>query len=601
MLTSLPLDLLRHVTGYLEGLHIGLLWFCGDSRLQHRLGSDRGVVHFHLVYDPLYPFVWPSLIRNFELESFVVTLRFKETNAPIWKPSFSDLKGSKLTTLSLCCPGDPGPFYGYLSSNPDAYPRLERFSSVYHIGASNLRLFVEHLPSLRQVLTTTHFNALVPSDLPRNLTHIYLKFVSVDTSLGIRFPDSLETLRLVVVKLSQVTPLFAGLPAGLQSLDLWMEVFTDTTYKPTPECYGHLPRGLKHLRTTSTGLTAACLAALPPHLESLDLFGHCLDNSFWAYDGHAAVKALPRTLTRFDIPVFPWTSQAIQYLPHTLTKIKPYVYAPIDAVAAHLPHLRKVCINYNVKPIPDCVTEVIALELDDLELHALPSGLKILKLGLSDVPDLFERLKELPKNLVRLDISQEEEYGGPIPRLENQTHHLKRLLPLQLKVLQLDLSSFAFSPEDCNVLPKGLTELSLKGIEFQSSVTDAFSQLPPRLEKLHITTARLEVGCLKALPCSKLRNLSLEYIEDHSGLVTRDLCMSLPRRLAYLELSPGGLDVHNVNDEVFMNLPPGLCSLIIHYLEAESFDGSCKSHLPKSLTYVELAGYFPSWLQDEAE
>ena len=588
MLESLPLDLLRHVTGYLEGLHIGLLWFCGDSRLQHRLGSDRGVVHFHLVYDPLYPFVWPSLIRNFELESFVVTLRFKGTAFPIWKPSFSNLKGSKLTTLSLCCPGDPDVLYSHLYSNPDAYPRLERISSPHPFGAPHLRLFGAHLFSLRELLAPVRLNTLVPTALPRNLTQMTIEFDLVVSMLGVFFPDSLEKLSLIGPTPAVVSPLFPGLPVGLQSLDICY--VQDYIIGPTADSIGQLPRCLKELTMPSLHLSVDHLAALPPILTKFELHPP-LNSDFWAQDDHAAMKALPRTITQSNAGHFPLTSEAIQHLPSTITGILPELEMPYHLLISHLPRLQSVYIDQVTTQLPDSVTEVAALNLDYLDHHALPSGLRILKLRMYNPLHRCERLERLPKFLYELDV---QAFGTQtfIQQMEN--------LPHQLKSLRLEIhSDFVLTPTDCESFPRSLTSLVLESVEFQSSVTDAFSRLPPHLEKLHIAAVRFEVGCLKMLPCSKLRNLRLAYEEDETGLVTRDIVMSLPRKLAFVELEPDGIDIDNVKDKTLMNLPPGLCSLIIECVDHEDFVGTCKNHLPKSLTHLQLGGYDPTWFPQQ--
>lgn len=583
MLDALPVEVLQQITSHLEGVHIGLIWICGNTRLNYRLGG-RGVLHFRFVVDPLFSSTWPSMIRHFELDSFIVEHRFsKYSKALSWSPSFSDLRGSKLGVLKLSSNADMDAFCAHLDSSPDAYPCLEHIS-VCKLDDVDRNRHPYRLPSLLralpliQSLPGLHLDVLVPSDLPRNLKHLEVEF---DTfSGGYSFPDGLETLHLEPLCTTEpavnIWPILSNLPLGLQSLCVYVDdnVFTH----PSVSDIALLPRRLKDLRLNFVdpqAFSTLLLSALPPRLEVLKLFNLEVNDEFWQREDYAAVKALPRTLTMFRSGNSTLPADAAPWFPPSLTWIQPLPHLTAKELNSFLPNLRELYL---------CLPAEATAVLDLVQLHALPLGLK--KLIVDVAPEalpLSSPAENLPPNLLELTF-----WGTSVPI---------GCLPMRLVLLQIGHSNtWSLTPTDCESLPRTLTSLLLGRVDIQSA-TDAMSRLPPHLQRLHIHAAKLEVGCLKTLPSSKLRSLRLEYSEDDTGLLALDICLSLPRQIAICDLCPGGSDRRSVTDETLMNLPPGLLSLTISRIDCSAFSGTCKHYLPKHLTYLELGGQHPDWFE----
>lgn len=589
MLNSLPVELLQHVTGYLEGVNIGLLWRCGSSRLNHRLGSSRGVIHFRLVLDPLFPSTWPSLIRNFELDSFVVEHRFEEYSNPSWTPLFSDLRGPKLEILQLSSTADMDAFCAHLESHPHAYPRLENIllCNLERLDAYHLATLGRALPSLRS-LPAIRLDALVLSDLPQTLKHLSVQFETI--SGGCSFPDGLEKLYfspLTTEAQLNLRSILPNLPLGLQSLHIHYD--DDESTYPSASDISLLPRGLKKLELILSGseeFSTRLLFALPPCLEVLKLRFPFVAEDFWRRDDYAVVKALPRTLTKLDFGS-PSTIPAVPWLPPSLRWIQPQGCYSIEELNSFLPHLRSVILSPHLEgALPASITTAYGASLEYVQRYALPLGLKSLILHNDDSPDRpLNPAENLPPNLHDLTLS---ETSLPI-----------NSMPSCLVSLSISRESiWKLTKSESESLPRTLTSLELQVVNLYPSATEVMSRLPPLLVNMDVSAVILEVGCLKSLPCSKvLRNLRLDY-SANSGLVTRDIVMSLPRKLAFCKLTPRRLDSGSVTDETLMNLPPGLCSLTIACVSDKDVLGTCKSQLPKPLNSLTLLEGCPDWFRD---
>lgn len=587
MLLLWPIEVLQLVTSNLEGLHIGRLWTCGNSALNLRL-SARGVIHFHHVLDPLFPIVWPKFIRHFHhLESFEVSRRFTDIQISEWEPCIADLSPT-LQKVTFCFDFDLTRFFEHVASVPEAFPQLKSISGPSYPRTESCLRVIRRCPQLSSISVPFRIQVLRPSDLPKHLVSVSLIVGEVDLSKGIFFPDSLETLSLEFwARVNKIWDFLPGLPVGLHSL---LIRDTSRSVDPTPTDFALLPRSLKALRVPLfSPPSIALLEALPPNLTELNLLTtedeYCTTDQalFWEREECAALKSLPRTLTRTFLGFPPPTPETLPFFPPNLATVHPHTSGDM---LCHFPRVKSVFLPASSLPpkrkLLDSVTSLIlGKELYYTE-HRLPLALTDLTLHSMASWSINESL-ELPETIRTLFL-----YG--------YTPHLLPFskMPKHLTSLSIEAEELEIGPEECEALPRRMKHLKLGFKAELKSSTQCLSLLPPQLESLFLSALSLDVGSLKELPGSELRKLTLIFFKDPTGLLAHDICTSLPPKLASFTYQGDSRGGNQLTDESLQNLPPGLAHLA--FLKGQrKIKGTCKSQLPKSLVSLTITDIHPSW------
>ena len=555
MLDLLPTEVLQLVTDHLNGLYIGLLWLCGNKRLNKHMGDERGVIHFE-IHSKFC--AWPSLVRNFHhLESFRFIPFPSSRNLPNWTPearNFLDLSPT-LQSLDLSGLGDAIAFMDFLEEYD-----LSHLTSLTG-GFTPNNLFddaFEALPSLER-LSGWIKEVLSPVSLPSHLKELALTVHELDLSTGIHFPDGLESLTLSFAseEVDSSWIWFSGLPVGLTELSIpFINLIDREDFKAKD--IELLPLSLKSL-TLDLGMstvTVDFLRALPRNLTILRLRSEELPVDYWKEDDYAALKALPRTLrwiTRYDeaasmVDCEP-TKENAKFFPPGIFFDNPWVLwnQPIDKEV--LLTSEPLYKEDRAMKLPDSVTAVEAEDSDYINMHMLPTSLTHLTVTISEVWTPIERFEHLPKSLHSLSISSD----GP------HVDFPFDLLPTHVQVLTLSnySSKWKTTIEDCGALPRNLRSLTLFHVGLENPTT-TWSLMPPRLEELSITGDTLPLGCAEALPKMSLQKLSLAFFVDPSCQLSHQILLRLPRSLTTLTLIDYSPGIENITYRSIINLPPGL-------------------------------------------
>ena len=572
MLDLLPTEVLQLVTGHLNGLYIGLLWLCGNTRLNKRMGDERGVIHFE-IYSKFC--AWPTLACNFHhLESFRFIPEPFPEDRPDWAPNpdnYLELSPT-LTSLDLTGLEDIASFVSSIYHADDSLLQLKTLKTSSKGVELHLNL-LKCLPSIeRFVMPCCALDRLSPVFLPSQLKELALEVGYLDLSAGIYFPESLESLNLKFGACSIRNPwtLFSGLPVGLTELSI---CDSDGGEGPKADDMALLPPGLKSFKTMLFHGTpdAAYLRALPRNLTKLYLertFRQVVD---WEADDYAALKALPRTITDMwdddrplGINILP-TQETAKFFPPGLVCDNPWVtwdesvyYADAKTVTITGAPLDQ---ELRAKKLPDSITSIIAHSSDYINMHMLPTSLTCLDLQLEDLKSPIERFEHFPKSLHTLWISL----------LDPIVDFPFGALPKHIQEIKLERwnGEVSITPELCGAFPRNLRCLRLTHVGFESPAA-SWPLLPPKLEELSIIGTSLPLGCVEALPRMGIQTLLLKFSEDPSCKLSHHILMALPLSLTSLTLEDDSPGVENITYRSIDKLPPGLTCLSIASPEAPS-------------------------------
>ena len=565
MLDLLPTEVLQLVTGHLNGLYIGLLWLCGNTRLNKRMGDERGVLHFE-IYSKFC--AWPSLVCNFRhLESFRFIPMLSPLSSSFWQPESENYQDLSPTLKSLDLTGlrEPASFLRIVFRGELYFPNLTTLKSENmrcKLPGKHLEAWLKAMPSIeRLTFYQLVLTELSPVSLPSRLKELKISVEHLDLSAGVQFPESLESLDLTFNNYSEDNPWiwFSGLPVGLTELSLY-EIGIEDYYYPPAKDIALLPHSLKSfcIEFDEQVPTVDFVQALPPNLTNLSLWIKVdIAPTWWEDNDYAVIKALPRTLQSIAHAPEP-TQESAKYFPPGLVCDSPWVAwdktdrkhtaktvtiasAPLDEVL-------------RATKLPDSVTSIITYSSDYINLHMLPTSLTYLKLEIDERWTPIERFEHLPKSLRFLEISARGPHVAfPFERL-----------PSHIDALTLCRASadLTVTIEDCGALPRNLRSLKLFHVGFENPAT-AWSLLPPRLEELVITDLALPLGCAEALPKMDLEKLSLKFSEDTSQQLSHHILKTLPLSLTSCVLWDKSPGIGSISAGSIDDLPPGLTLLEI--------------------------------------
>jgi hypothetical protein len=226
---------------------------------------------------------------------------------------------------------------------------------------------------------------------------------------------------------------------------------------------------------------------------------------------------------------------------------------------AYFPSLTRLELECNLFMSPYTLMGVTRVGLQDSDFDLLPPSLTHLNLHANDSITPFG-LKNLPKNLTSLALAWKsfdqaiftELRALPflqdlrLPHLDDFTDQDMCHLPTGLLRLQLGQSQ-SFNGSGFVLLPRSLRKFDAQIMNCDCTY---LKDLPVSLEKLHITSARIEVEHLPLFP-PHLRSLSFT---DWKNTIN-DYDMSLfPRHLTSLAI----IGNRNMTNECFPQLPPNL-------------------------------------------
>lgn len=554
------------IVTFLESISIARLWFCGDTRLNHRLGAGGCVRNFEPVIDSLRPTQWPSLVRHFaRLEEFSVRCADQEGTATDWIPRYDELSPS-LRRMKLSFPHDALAFFKTLVDHP--FPHLEEltgidfFAALYRATSESEVDFASLSASIPTSLQTLRFSfcyiPFPPCLWPQHLTKITISISHIGPS-PVVFPPGLEELDLCVGAndddTNDPTSLFSATwPSGLLNLKVYME--NDATL--TLEDMKRLPRGLTSLDIQVRDpleLSDKLLMALPPNLILLDLHLNEVIST------KEMLALLPKSLTFCgNLPEQP-SIELLKLFPPNLTYLLEVITSPefYGALPKGMQHIiSSVDPEFSVEAseiwprLPDSLIRLSGLNSHYLTQHSLPTQLTTLKLESIILEDAqVERLSEASK-LTKLV-------------LEACSYSSKRLfahLPRNLTTLRFRESSpVVIDADDAQNLPQTLEDFISSKIAF--GCPNLFSFFPKGLTSISFSIDSLEVGFLGEKECflPNLTFLSISISSAPAEGLAKHIFATLPRTLKYLEfMSPADTDLDITTDSLNL-LPLGLISL----------------------------------------
>ena len=566
MLDLLPTEILQLVTSNLNGIYIGLLWLCGNTRLNKRMGDERGVIHFEVSAKFC---AWPTLVDRFlHLESFRFIPEPFHENLPAWTPAgchFSDL-GMKLNSLDLSGLKDSDSFLDFMLGSRDCFPLLKYFKSGHGLTQVSYDVF-EDLPNIEHLIGPLFTMVILsPVSLPLCLRELEIRVMLLDLSRGFYFPESLESLSLTFESClgHNHNPwiFFSGLPVGLTDLSAFcIGSLHAPRQKPTSKDIMLLPRGLKSFSTLLDEdlPSPEFLRALPRNLTKLSLNLTGPLEEYWRDNDYAALKALPRTLLSMesDEECFKTgveiTKETVDFFPPGLFCNNPWTtwddMRPTDDAITVTLSKKPLDEENQAMKLPDSVTAVRTHSSDYINMHMLPASLTHLTVIMSEEWTPIERFEHLPKSLRALSIDCSAELA----------YFPVELLPTHVQELTFynRYPNWHTTIEDCGAMSRNLRSLKL----FYVGLADperAWSLLPPKLEELSITGESLPLGCAEALPKMSLQKLFLAFSVDPSRQLSHHILMALPQSLTTLTLIDDSPGADNITYRSVLNLPPGL-------------------------------------------
>lgn len=583
MLSRLSNDALSEALSLLGGRDIGRLWLCGDSALNHRLGSGGCVKSFRLPLDSLFPTQWPSLVRHFSrLEEFLIRLEHGEIIEADWTPKYSDLSRT-VRKVNFCLHADFDAFLATLKSG-HTFDHIEEITGIQITTGSTdetekdsqdrVIQFFGLVPSLRAVtFNQDGFLSVAPRYWPRSLRSIAID-IQLSDNETLDFPDTLEEL-VIYLGLSgegeSERLLSANWPSNLVKANL----FSDDNIM-SHEDIQRLPRRMTDLNLDMNELipNEAFIKALPPALLCLrfNMREHMKDTKL--------IELLPRTLTRADM-LPPMTAENFKFFPPSLTLVRignvPALYGLLPAGIREVRVEEASSTEYGPETkfpkLPDSLTAFNNLNLRYLDQHPLPANLRDLSLRAPDLTE--EQAKQFSSSiLTNLCLTSSSLAIASI---------IVPYLPQTLtKLVIRRCENITWDASDVQSLPQTLIDFEVGSVTLTGE--KPLSYLPRRLERLHLTAQRLLPGCLGQSDfCPELSFLNFVLSEPPDGLAAYLFAM-LPRKLKYFRLfTPATLDL-GITDDSLLALPPGLVSL--EFSGRAQISGAWQSKRPYPLRHA---------------
>lgn len=604
MLNNLPSELLEAIVSSIEGVGIGRLWLCGDSRLNARLGAGGAVKSFRVHFDSLCPVQWPSLVRHFvHLEHFKTSFG-RDATVMAWVPRYSELNRS-IRRLNLSFKSD---FFGLQDAftGGHTFTCLEELTGLAPKSTSNaaaqemISNFLALLPPCLTNLQFQHANYSsdfaysnyekmywpVPTSYwPRNLRKLTLSLICSENEPEPVLPLSLEELDLSIQDPNRydgrdhVREIYAAIALIPNLRKLRILLYSLNMTSLTIEDIRRLPRSLNHLEMDflEFSFDADLMIALPPMLTELDTRVNrtIVDISL--------LELLPRSLTKFGNLPFP-TVETLKVFPPNIASLDQLYMLP-EIVAALPPGLRSAkfrpadggheTTNLVWPKLPDTLTEVRNLSPGYLDQHPLPTNLQVFKLTTGDLTDghvkRFSSTKIASLSLKYCSYNTEHLFKH-IPR------YLTRLRLIGNPIMRMD-------DTDCKNLPKHLVDLELNPVDFNCS--HPLSYFPRGLKHLEMRTTSLEIGCIGEGRGFFPELVSLCFrIQEYPAGLAHYLLTNLPRQLKQFTITAPALIDFDLTDESLLSLPPGLLQLIAK--PAPMVKGTWKTKKPAFLDNIRL-------------
>lgn len=544
-LSLLPPEVLSVVTAHLAAKDIMHMWFCGDSRINHRL-ANGGVTRIHSLNT--FRGTIPHYLNYFQhldellVSSFAVA---DETDR-----GFILSPETLLRKISFSSPCNSSSIGRAALSTIAAFDlnhveelRIQRCN----IRDSDLPVITNNLPNLTSLSLVNSGGWPQPSQLPRSLIHLELSDLLHSWTHSQEYahlPPNLESLSLTMHNFCYPS---VPLPASLRTLQM-VHVYGGAEAIHL-DAVAMLPRNLTKLIAPFAGRDSiallAVIQALPPALNYLKL----TDATGWTM---THLEALPRGLKSFDqaMTISGDPIAFLQSLPPTLTDNVLWSVIPGDLVD-HLPRgttrvetkcpcgslppgLTDLTINHLDESITAWPTHLAALLVrhpaNMALFNILPKTLTSLELTLGPGYDFFSNL---PSSLTKLTVSTHPSFRAPVTR--------DQLASLPLFLRRFSLSRFVI--DDFTVI----------------------SSLPRFIEDVMIHLDPTTPLC------------------DNDGVIFEN-----HRLLRSLKISFDFTYHAKLYDRIFHHLPPNVETMTLQTFDKMLPGAECLEHLPKSLRNLEL-------------
>jgi hypothetical protein len=308
---DLAFEPLSEIISYLETLEWISLWFCGDSRMNWRLGRGKAVRKMEIGWWPGSTCLWPSQIIKLDgLETFSLRRGLSAPNRPFSALHLSTLS-QNLKKLELQDAASLDALDGDFSAISSFPPKLAHLHFL-DFDSSLLRFLPKSLQSFKfnqnSWKDSCRLSLLSISSLPRSLTSLSLPPISIDDTN----PDVLESF-------------YSSLPLTLTELeygsteDLFLFLSSSSSL--------HLPRGLKSLQILKEIEFSLCnmaewILGLPETLTSLE-FNVNPPPSRSAFSAFGALINLKKLLIEIPKPPASWAKRIdFRSLPRSLTQFE---------------------------------------------------------------------------------------------------------------------------------------------------------------------------------------------------------------------------------------------------------------------------------------
>lgn len=322
-LSTLPVDALQQVVGYLSAFTVSHLWLCGDKRLQAKLRAYDVVTWFDYRPRDLSLPIWPTLISVFPHITFFRLELLEDNNSTLTSDNILQLPS---TVRELVLQGQ--------------FPCYSAFRDAMAL-----------LPAKFPVLETL-------------ILHEHEQLRAEGTRRRVHWPSSLKSLGLLVNDDLDL----CELPSGLERLSACV-------IEVLHPLYG-FSRTLEHLILKIDGDLLLPIESLPSGLKTLKLMHS--PNHYDDWD----LSKLPPGLISLDVPIF-YTKEELLSLPPMLEHLDTRMPRDVESLVEFLPRTLKTAGKLIPFVVKKEVAQKLPLGLESLShganfnaLPYLPTGIR---------------------------------------------------------------------------------------------------------------------------------------------------------------------------------------------------------------------------------
>lgn len=621
-------DVLGGILDVLNGRYWIALILCGSKILNSKLIGSTQVRNLAFTVLRRNKDPTPFCMRNFPNLTYISIEVKSSTSEVATTVQYWKTLPLKLKILKVKCWGGLPSFQRAMADTSNLFPELQVLDITdYHHGLHVREAWhwPQSLLDLR-VRYTDQWYELNLDTLPPNLTNLDITVNLIHYTAESRFPPNLTNLYLEVLGFDNpYLDFISWLPTQLKRFKL--QVFDGESYQGIkPDI--RFPNSLTWLSIPM--LRYECLIdILPPNLVYLE-FNDDEDDISRTWPKNQ-LQRLPPSLTvaRGLFEPIIGESYAKLLMPHLTELDRPVSLRALPFVPRNLKYLEIACDDVT----PDS-------EDSDSEWEEMPTqGPLPESLAVNKFPPALEKL------IFAIEL-EAERWLPFVPHetltsltCEELTLAQLRLVPPNLKCLELTKSNILMQPTSLAALPRTLTCLKVCGGTWSARsphILSSAQDLPSKLLKLSIQDAHISIDILASLPdtltklhlthvCrsapsdkvpdspdskltipTRLQSLKLCIITDLNDFPLGPLIVALPPEIEVVDIKYARYSLYNsqpiqssldncLGEEHLQHLPSSLRKLILP--RSDKIEATCLEYLPPGLEILKIGNITPTWFK----